>query len=81
MGAGAYLVILNLTMEFSKGYIVRNTITSITAPWGDMLTSNVDLWEIIKIEGKDRVIVATKNISKGIIIAMHGKFWRRWVIH
>ena len=35
-----------------------------------MLMSNVDLWEIIKIEGKDRVIVTAKNISKGKLIAI-----------
>jgi hypothetical protein len=37
-----------------------------------MLTSNVDLWEIVTIEGKGHGIVATANISKGTIIAMYG---------
>jgi hypothetical protein len=73
MGAGAHVVIPNSTME-SKGLYCQlsGNITSITALWGDMLTSNVDLWEIVKIERKDRGIVATKNISKGTIIAMYG---------
>ena len=44
------------------------------APWGDMLKSNVDCWEIVKIDGKNRGIVTTKmkNISKGTISAMYG---------
>ncbi len=37
-----------------------------------MLTSNVDLWEIVTIEGKGRGNVATKDLSKGTIIAMYG---------
>jgi hypothetical protein len=37
-----------------------------------MLTSSVDLWEIVTIEGKGRGIVATKDFSNGTIIAMYG---------
>ncbi len=37
-----------------------------------MLTSNVDLWEIVTIEGKGRGIVATADILKGTIIAIYG---------
>ena len=37
-----------------------------------MLTSNVDLWKIVPIEGKGRGIIATANISKGTIIVMYG---------
>jgi hypothetical protein len=37
-----------------------------------MLMSNVDLWEIVTIEGKSRGIVATADVSKGTIIAMYG---------
>ncbi len=37
-----------------------------------MLTTNVDLWEIVTIEGKGRGIVTTKDLSKGTIIAMYG---------
>jgi hypothetical protein len=52
--------------------ILSGNITSITAPWSDMLKFNVDLWEIVTIEGKGRGIVATASISKGTIIAMYG---------
>ena len=55
-----------------QGVILSGNITSITAPWSDMLTSNVDLWEIVTIEGKGRGIVTTVNISKRTIIAMYG---------
>ncbi len=55
-----------------QGFILSGNITSITAPWSDMFTSNVDLWEIVTIEGKGQGIVATANISKGTIIAMYG---------
>ncbi len=37
-----------------------------------MLMSNVDLWKIVTIEGEGRDIVATKDLSKGTIIAMYG---------
>ena len=37
-----------------------------------MLTSNLDLWEIVLIEGKGRGIVALEDLSKGTIIAMYG---------
>ncbi len=37
-----------------------------------MLTSNLELWEIVAIEGKGRGIVASEDISKGTIIAMYG---------
>jgi hypothetical protein len=37
-----------------------------------MLPSNVDLWEIVTIEGKGHGIVATEDLSKGTIIAMYG---------
>ena len=59
-GAGAYVVIPNWTMEF-KGLYCQ-----------DMLTSNVDLWEIVTIEGKGSGIVAMANISKWTIIARYG---------
>jgi hypothetical protein len=55
-----------------QGVILSGNITSITAPWSNMLTSNVDLWGIVTIEGKGRGIVATKDLSKGTIIAMYG---------
>jgi hypothetical protein len=55
-----------------QGVILSGNITCITAPWSDMLTSNVDLWEIVTIEGKGRGIVATEDLSKGTIIAMYG---------
>ena len=32
-----------------------------------MLTSNLDLWEIVTIEGKGRGIVASEDISKDTI--------------
>jgi hypothetical protein len=37
-----------------------------------MLTSNSELWEIEAIEGKGHGIVASRDISKGTIIAMYG---------
>ncbi len=55
-----------------RGVILSGNITSITAPWSNMLTSNVDLWEIVTIEGKGHGIVATKDLSKSTIIAMYG---------
>ena len=55
-----------------QGVILSGNITSITAPWSNMLTSNVDLWEIVTIEGKGHGIVATEDLSKGTIIAMYG---------
>ena len=55
-----------------QGVILSGNITSITAPWSDMLTSNVYLWEIVTIEGKGHGIVTAANISKGTIIAMYG---------
>ena len=55
-----------------QGDILSENITSITAPWSDMLMSNVDLWEIVTIEGKSRGIVPTADVSKGTIIAMYG---------
>ncbi len=36
-----------------------------------MLTSNLDLWEIVTIEGKGCGIVASEDLSKGTIIAMY----------
>jgi hypothetical protein len=55
-----------------QGVILSRNITSITAPWSNMLMSNVDLWKIVTIEGEGRDIVATKDLSKGTIIAMYG---------
>ena len=55
-----------------QGVILSGNITSITAPWSDMLTTNVDIWEIVTIEGKGCGIVATKDLSKVTIIAMYG---------
>ncbi len=34
--------------------------------------SNVELWEIVTIEGKGRGIVSTEDLPKGTIIAMYG---------
>ncbi len=57
-----------------QGVIWLGNIDRITAPWGDMLKSNADCWESVKIDGKNRGIVTTKmkNISKGTISAMYG---------
>jgi hypothetical protein len=55
-----------------QGVLLSGNITSITAPWSDLLTFNVDLWEIVTIEGKGRGIVALEDPSKGTIIAMYG---------
>ncbi len=51
---------------------MSGNISSITAPWGEMLMSNLDLWKIVTIEGKGRGIVALEDLSKGTIIAMYG---------
>ncbi len=48
-----------------QGVILTGNITSITAPWSNMLTSNVDLWEIVTSEGMGCGIVATEDLSKG----------------
>ena len=55
-----------------QGDILLGNISSITAPWREMLTSNLELWEIEAIKGKGRGIVALGDISKGTIIAMYG---------
>jgi hypothetical protein len=55
-----------------QGDILSGNISSITAPWCEMLTSNMDFWEIVTIEGKGRGIVAPEDLSKGTIIAMYG---------
>jgi hypothetical protein len=55
-----------------QGDILSGNISSITAPWCEMLTSNLDLWEIVTIEGKGHGIVALEDLSKGTIIAMYG---------
>ena len=55
-----------------QGVILSGDITSITATWGAKLQVNVDSWTIVKIAGKNRGIVATRNLPKGTIIAMYG---------
>ncbi len=55
-----------------QGDILSGNTLSITAPWCEMLMSNVDLWEIVTIEGKGRGIVALEDLPKGTIIAMYG---------
>ena len=55
-----------------QGVILSGDITSITATWGAKLQVNVDFWTIVKIAGKNRGIVATRNLPKGTIIAMYG---------
>ncbi len=54
-----------------QGDILLGNTSSITAPWREMLTSNLELWEIVTIEGKGCGIVALEDISKGTIIAMY----------
>ena len=53
---------------------ISGDISSITAKWGAQLQVNVDSWKVIKISGngKNRGIVATRNLPKGTIIAMYG---------
>ena len=55
-----------------QGVILSGDITSITATWGAKLQVNVDSWTIVKIAGKNRGIVATRNLPKGTIIDMYG---------
>jgi hypothetical protein len=55
-----------------QGVILSGDITSVTATWGAKLQVNVDSWTIVKIAGKNRGIVATRNLPKGTIIAMYG---------
>ncbi len=45
-----------------QGDILLGNISSISAPWREMLTSNLELWEIVAIEGKGRGIVASEDI-------------------
>jgi hypothetical protein len=52
-----------------QGVIFSGDITSITATWGPKLQVNVDSWTIVKIAGKNRGIVASRNLPKGTIIA------------
>ncbi len=47
-----------------QGVILSRDITSITATWGAKLQVNVDSWKIVKIAGKNRGIVATRNLPK-----------------
>ena len=55
-----------------QGVILLGDISSITAKWGAQLQVNVDSWNVIKIPGKNRGIVATRNLQKRTIIAMYG---------
>jgi hypothetical protein len=57
-----------------QGVILSGDIASITTPWGAKLQVNVDSWTIVKIAGKNRGIVATRNLPKGTIIAMYCGF-------
>ena len=57
-----------------RGVVFSGDIASITSPWGAQLQVNVDSWTIVKIAGKNRGIVATRNLPKGTIIAMYGGF-------
>ncbi len=55
-----------------RGVILLGDIANITPPWGAKLQVNVDSWTIVKIAGKNRGIVATRNLPKGTIIDMYG---------
>ncbi len=43
-----------------------------TADWGDQLRENVDSWDIVRIGGKGRGIVAKNKMKKGPHIAIFG---------
>ena len=50
--------------------ILKGDMEYITASWGNQLKTNIDSWEILKIDGEGQGVGATQNLHKGMHIAI-----------